>query len=318
MTVPRRVWRAAPLTLVLVITFAVLAGVSIPVLAYLIYAQLRSWPLPALLIGLTAISLLYAWRFGLHPRIRADAYGLLIINPFRRARFEWDDITVLRPGENGLIVASPEQSVEAWCVQKSNSATKRGRVTRADRVATQLLELADVADPGFTDGDRGIRLRRARHDEVRRLARMERAASEAQLGHIFPPEDYPYPIVEIARRWRRMLHDPRVRVRILEVNAVPVGYLAYDAVRVRHLGVTPEETRNGYGSALLEHACEEIFGRGAREAVLWILVDNAVAREFYRSRGWTETDGRRECEFPPYPQEMRMVRRNPAVPRHGR
>jgi ribosomal protein S18 acetylase RimI-like enzyme len=318
MTVPRRVWRIAPATLALVVAFAVIAGVSIPVLAYLTYAQVHTWPLPALLLTLTVVSLLYAWRFGLYPRIQAGDRGLVIVNPFKRATFEWDEITVLRPGENGLIVASPDQTAEAWCVQKSNFATKRGRVTRADRIAVELLELADLADPGPADEAEGIRVRRARHDEVRRLARMERAASEAEFGHIFPPEDYPYPIVEIARRWRRLLHDGRVRVRIIDVFEAPVGFVAFDAERIRHLGVVPHQTRNGYGSVLLDHACDEIFGRGAREAVLWVLVDNTRAREFYRARGWSESAERRDCEFPPYPLEMRMTRKNPAAPRRSR
>jgi ribosomal protein S18 acetylase RimI-like enzyme len=324
----RQTWRAAPLTLAVVITFGVISVVVIPMLAYLIYQRTHDYVLPAVLLVLTVLVVLYAWRFGLHPRIVAEERGVRVVNPFRRARFDWEDITVVFPGENGLVIASPRLRTEAWCVQKSNTATRRGRHTRADAVAADLLQLADAhdndPDSADTDGpdddspDDGTRIRRARPDEVRRLARMERAASEAALEHIFPPEDYPYPSDEIARRWRRLLRHPRVQVRVLDVDDAPVGYLAYDEERVRHLGIVPQQSGRGYGSQLLEFACQEIFAAGARQSTLWVLVDNTQAREFYRARGWIETEDRRECEFPPYPPEMRMVRRNPSVPRRGR
>ena len=60
----QRVWRAGPVTLVLVSAFALAAGIFIPVLAYLIYRNGSALWLPALLILLTVLALLYAWRFG--------------------------------------------------------------------------------------------------------------------------------------------------------------------------------------------------------------------------------------------------------------
>ena len=99
-----RVWRAGPVTLVLISIFAVAAGIVIPVLAYLIYRNGSSLWLPALLIVLTVLALLYVWRFGFHPRLRVSDQTVEIINPFRRYIFEWDDITVIAPGENGLLI----------------------------------------------------------------------------------------------------------------------------------------------------------------------------------------------------------------------
>ena len=313
----RQTWRAAPLTLAIVIGFLVISVLGIPTLAYLIYLRQHNYVLPAVLIGLTLLVAGYVWRFGLHPRIVADDDGVRVLNPLRSTGFDWDEISVVFPGENGLVVASPQARTEAWCVQKSTTATRRGRHTRADAVAADLLARLDAHDPAADEID-GVRIRRARPDEVRRLARMERAASEAALGHIFPPEDYPYPIDEIARRWRRLMRNPEVEVRVLEVFDAPVGYLAYDDERVRHLGVVPQQSGEGYGSRLLEHACAEIFAGGAAQATLWVLVDNTRAREFYRHRGWVETDERRDCEFPPSPAELRMVRSNPTLPRRRR
>ncbi len=314
----RRTWRAAPLTLTFVLVFLAVSIVVIPVLAFLIYQRLHSQVIPAALLALTVVVVLYGWRFGLHPRIVADERGLSVVNPFRRNRFDWEDVSVIFPGENGLVIASPRVRAEAWCVQKSNTATRRGRHTRSDAVAAELLRLADAHEAGGEGSDDGTRIRRARPDEVRRLARMEKAASEAEFAHIFPPEDYPYPSEEIARRWRRLLRHPRVQVRVLDVDDAPVGYLAYDEERVRHIGIVPQQSGRGYGSRLLEYACDEIFAAGIGEATLWVLEDSARVREFFRGRGWSETEERRECEFPPYPAEMRMVRRNPSAPRRSR
>ena len=91
-------------------------------------------------------------------------------------------------------------------------------------------------------------------------------------------------------------------MHILELFDTPVGYVAFDATTIRHLGVVRHQTRRGYGSALFEFASLEIFSGGAREAELWVLVDNEPARAFYRSHHWNETDERRKSEYPPYPE----------------
>jgi ribosomal protein S18 acetylase RimI-like enzyme len=73
--------------------------------------------------------------------------------------------------------------------------------------------------------------------------------------------------------------------------------------------------RRGHGSALLEYAVGEMFLRRVGSAALWVLTDNAAARTLYRKLGFTETEQRRRCEFPPFPEELEMVRTNPAAPR---
>jgi hypothetical protein len=90
-----RVWRAGPATLVVVSAFTLAAAVIVPVLAYLIYRNGSAPWLPALLILLTVLALLYAWRFGFHPRLRVTDQNVEIINPFRRHSFAWNDITVI-------------------------------------------------------------------------------------------------------------------------------------------------------------------------------------------------------------------------------
>ncbi len=313
----RRVWRAAPLTLTLVWIFAIAAAISVPILAYLIYAVRQEIWLPALLGLFTLLTLIYAWRFGLRPVLRTTEREVIIKNPFQTHRFAWEDITLVASGENGLVIGSEDAQAEAWCIQKSNHATKRGRRTRSDRIVNELLDLLDAHDPPPEDADTGLRIRRARPDESRLLTRMERAASEAELGHIFPPEEYPYPTVAVARRWRRLLRDRLTRVHIIELFDAPVGFVAFDHDTVLHLGVVPHQTRRGYGSALLEYATREMFGRGVPAVYLWVLTENGTARSFYRSARWTDTDERRNCEFPPYPEELQMIRPNPGAPRRS-
>jgi ribosomal protein S18 acetylase RimI-like enzyme len=313
----RHVWRAGPATLVLVSAFALAAGIAIPILACLIYQNGSTPWLPALLLLLTVLALLYAWRFGFHPRLRVTDQRIEIINPFRRHSFEWDDITVVAPGENGLLIGTEDDAAEAWCVQKSNFATRRGRFTRADRIANQLLDVVEQYDPPLENAETGVRIRRARPDESRLLARLEREASEAALAHIFPPQQYPYPATAVARRWRLRLRDRLMHAYLLELPEGPVGYVAFDGETVHHLGVVPDHTRRGYGSALLEFACMEIYAGGAREAFCWVLVDNHAARAFYRALGWTETGERRSSEYPPHPMVLQLRRRNPHAPRRS-
>ncbi len=314
----RRSWRASAATLVVVWCFAVLAGLAVPALAYLIYREEGTPWIPLGLAVLTVLALVYAWRFGLHPRLQATETGVVVTNPFRRRFFDWDEITLIAPGENGLIVGSQDELAEAWCVQKSNSAARRGRFTRADRVAHELLDILDLHDPPLEDEQTGLRIRRARPDESRLLTRLERAASEDALGHIFPPERFPYPVTAVTRRWRRLLHDRRTRVYLLELADEPVGFVAFDSAVIAHLGVLPHHGRRGYGSALLEFASREIFDGGGSEASLWVLTGNEAARRFYRSHHWVDTEDRRTSEYPPKPEERRMTRRNPAAPRRSR
>jgi ribosomal protein S18 acetylase RimI-like enzyme len=314
----RRSWRAAPATLVVVSIFALAAGVTVPLLAYLIYrADGAPW-IPIALLVLTVLALVYAWRFGLHPRLQATDRGVIVTNPFRRRTFGWDEITLIAPGENGLIVGSEDEVAEAWCVQKSNYAARRGKFTRADRIAHQLLDILDIHDPPLEDEETGLRVRRARPDESRLLTRLERAASEDALGHIFPPEEHPYPVTAVTRRWRKLLHDRSTRVYLLELVDTPVGYVAFNSAHVLHLGVLPHHGRRGYGSALVEFASQEIFALGTPEASLWVLTDNQAARRFYRAHQWKETEDRRHSEYPPEPEELRMVKRNPSAPRRSR
>ena len=99
MTVPiRRVWRSGLPTLLIVGIFAGVVGIALPVLAYLIYRREQTPWLPVVLLVLAVLTLLYAWRYGLHPKIWTRGHVLRIDNPFHRYEFDWDDVTLIAPG----------------------------------------------------------------------------------------------------------------------------------------------------------------------------------------------------------------------------
>jgi len=314
----RRVWRAAPATLAVVVVFTVLAAGSVGGLAYLVHQRDGALWVPLALAALALIALGYAWRFGLHPRLVADDDGVHVRNPFSRRSFAWHEITLIAPGENGLVVGSDDETAEAWCVQKSNFSLRRGRFTRADAVAHELIDLLELRDPPLEDRDTGLRIRRARPDEARLLTRIEREASEENLEHLFPPEEFPYPVREVTARWRRLLHDPATRVFVLDKDDDALGLVAFSSAgEVLHLAVVPHRVRLGYGSALLEFAVRHLQESGEPEAGLWVLTGNAGARAFYRRHGCTETGQRRDCRYPPHPEELRMVKQVRSRPRRA-
>lgn len=312
----RRVWRVSPATLAAVWVFVAAAGLGVPALALLTWLRSGELLIPIFLVVLAAGAVVYGWRFGLHPRLIATPDGIEVVNPGRRTHLGWDDLTVIAPGENGLVLSTEDSRTEAWCVQKSKASTRRGRTTRADRVVSELENLQNRFDPPLEDEETGIRIRRARQSDLDLLTAVERAASEATLAHIFDPEKHPYPTADVRRRWRRLLRDRRVHVRILEEHEKPAGLVAWDTSgQLRHLAVSPRSTHHGYGSLLLQYATEELMAGGTRELCLWVLEDNREARGFYRTRGWRDTDERADSVYPPHPTEMKMVRVNPRAPR---
>ena len=312
----RRVWRVSATTLAVVWTFVVVAGLGVPVLAILAWLRAGEPLIAVFLVLLGAGAVIYGWRFGLHPRLIASPNGIEVVNPGRPAHLDWPDLTVIAPGENGLILGTEHIRAEAWCVQKSKSALRKGRSTRADAVVAELEQLQDRFDPPLEDEQTGIRIRRARQVDLDLLTSIERAASEAALKHIFDPEQHPYPTDEVRRRWRRLLRDRRTHIRILEEYSKPAGLVVWDSDgQLRQLAVSPQYSHQGHGSLLLQYATEELMFGGTSELSLWVLEDNLSTRGFYRSRGWRDTDERSKSDYPPYPSQIKMVHTNPKAPR---
>ncbi|RKR90254.1 acetyltransferase (GNAT) family protein [Micromonospora pisi] len=84
----------------------------------------------------------------------------------------------------------------------------------------------------------------------------------------------------------------------------PTGYGELYAIHLE-----PDQQGRGLGRALMVDALTTLHGRGWRRAALWVLSENAHAREFYQRGGWT-ADGTTRTEqigTAPTPQ-LRYVR----------
>jgi GNAT superfamily N-acetyltransferase len=130
------------------------------------------------------------------------------------------------------------------------------------------------------------------------LTALERDTNLLALAHVFP--GIAYPTDEVRERWARLLADPGVRVEVAGPSEQLDVYLAWDAVRLRHLGVRPELWGRGLARRAVERAV------GVRR--LWVLRDNDRARGFYEHLGWTPTGHEQQAEWPPYPTELEYAR----------
>ena len=321
----RKVWRCAPSTIGLVLALMVVIGIAVPTAAVIslllgVTAFGGQQVLVLSILGLLALlTLVFGWRLSLHPRLIVDGDQLNVVNPFRRSTFDLADVTLLTPGGDGLIVGTVDGAAEAWCVQKPTRALRIGRRTRADEVCDELSSVRDRFHRPLIEHDGQAMIRFARPDDAEVLTGLERSASLARLGHIFLPEQFPYPDQDVRQRWRQLLSDRTKQALVAEVDGRPAGYAAWCGATLLHLGVAEPCQRRGIGSVLLRATEEELFADPSIPRIeLWVLRDNDSARAFYGAHGWSETEDEREAEFPPYPVEMRLVRNNPHHARRSR
>lgn len=152
--------------------------------------------------------------------------------------------------------------------------------------------------------------RQAGEDDLVALAELERDANRAALGHVFPPERFPFPFDDVLARWRLVLDDPAAVVLVAEEGESDrlAAYVAYDDDTLRHLAVHPDAWSRGLATAAIETALHAMDLRGSTAASLWVLEHNHRARRLYEFLGWTPTDDVREAPWPPHPVEMRYTR----------
>ena len=158
-------------------------------------------------------------------------------------------------------------------------------------------------------------LRAATSDDLVGLRDLERSASTAALGHVFPPQRFPYPDHRVLARWVIVLDDPEVEVLVEELGGRLIGLTAYDGHWLRHLAVDPRHWGTGLADRLLDTSLARIATRGATSAQLWVLADNHRARRFYERAGWLLGDEERTAEFPPHPIEVTYASLPLVVPR---
>jgi RimJ/RimL family protein N-acetyltransferase len=145
-------------------------------------------------------------------------------------------------------------------------------------------------------------------DDLGALRDLERQANLAALGHVFPPDRYPFPDDDVLARWALVLDEPGVVVRVAEDEGGLVAVAAYDDSTLRHLAVRPDHWGDGLATTAIETALHAMDLRGSTIASLWCLEENHRARRLYEYLGWRATDDRREAPWPPHPIEMRYTR----------
>jgi GNAT superfamily N-acetyltransferase len=129
--------------------------------------------------------------------------------------------------------------------------------------------------------------------------------------HIFPPERYPYPRVEVLARWEASLDDIGTRVLVAEADGRLVGVAAAAAEWLEALYVDPDQWSSGIGSELHDRALEEFRALGATRCHLWVLEENEQARRFYERRGWRQNETTRVVPYPPHPLDVGYTRELP-------
>lgn len=152
--------------------------------------------------------------------------------------------------------------------------------------------------------------REATAEDLGALRDLEREANLVALGHVFPPERYPFPDDAVLTRWRIVLDDPDVSTLVADAEDGRglAAFVAYDEATVRHLAVRPDHWGRGLASAAIDQALHAMDVRGTTSASLWCLVENHRARRLYEYLGWQPTEDRQEAPWPPHPTEMRYQR----------
>jgi GNAT superfamily N-acetyltransferase len=147
-------------------------------------------------------------------------------------------------------------------------------------------------------------IREANAEEGPILAAVQELASLAALGHVFPPELYPYPRAAVQARWLAAATEPATRALIALGDVEPLGAALVREEWLEGLYVVPEHWGTGLAGELHDRALEVVRDLGSHCCHLWVLEDNVRARRFYERRGWRENGTTRVVEYPPYPLDI--------------
>jgi GNAT superfamily N-acetyltransferase len=171
-----------------------------------------------------------------------------------------------------------------------------GAVTRIDGKGQAVAD-----DPAMT-------VRRAEPDDADDLGEVHVRAWQAGYLGMMPAaflESFSAP--ERAGWWRRNLSEPSTlgETSVAVIGSRVVGFAVYGDAREQPeplpdidagatptgelyaLNVHPDHWSGGVGSALIADAHAGLTAAGHRNALLWVVRDNARARVFYERRGWS-------------------------------
>lgn len=95
-------------------------------------------------------------------------------------------------------------------------------------------------------------------------------------------------------------------VHVFEDSGIIRGWIAVGKSRedegagageIYALYVDPGHWRRAIGGALVRHAEQNLWTRGFRSVVLWVLEQNSVGRSFYAKCGYADDGGRKTEEI---------------------
>jgi ribosomal protein S18 acetylase RimI-like enzyme len=149
-----------------------------------------------------------------------------------------------------------------------------------------------------------VEIRRARLEDAAAIAAVHVRTWQSAYEHVFGAERLagldPAARERLARRFAT---DEDHDAFVADDDGRIVGFVATgppeDDGEKRELYaiyVLPEAWGTIAGTGLMRAAVEAMRGRGAADAVLWVLEDNPRARRFYEREGWLE-DGSAESEY---------------------
>ncbi len=148
-------------------------------------------------------------------------------------------------------------------------------------------------------------IREARVGDESEISRVHVAAWRAAYRGMMP-DDFLDALDERvrAKRWRERLetNPSGRRIVVATANESIVGFAGVGPARdeagtrgeLYMINLAPTAWGRGIGSALLETCVESLSRFGHREAILWVLRQNARARRFYQREGWTHEGDRRD------------------------
>jgi RimJ/RimL family protein N-acetyltransferase len=149
---------------------------------------------------------------------------------------------------------------------------------------------------------RDITIRCATLADVEILAKIHVRAWQVGYRGLMPQEALDQLSIERrAEQWREWLACDQQENRVAVVEGEVVGFVLFGAERsgteptnrgeVIALNVEPAHWGGGAGRLLLAAACEGLAALGYREAILWVLTENARARRFYERAGFVADGG---------------------------
>ena len=151
-------------------------------------------------------------------------------------------------------------------------------------------------------------LRPLTRDDLDALLRVQREGAVAGLGHIFPQDEHPFPVVRVRERWEAELADPGVDCFVAVREGEVAGFAATRGAELLHLGTAPVTWGSGLAGLVHDELLDHLRGQGHRAAWLRVFDENRRAVRFYERRGWRATATVSRTTFPPHPVLRRYER----------